>query len=112
MVCFRRRWRLTSVNFCNDGWRLYNFKIADRWKMRRCSRVWQLLETNQLKVFSSLSMFLEEYRIGEIQLPLLLCAQALASRPDLLTWLEPDEDEDDFGVGWGNPYGGHDAWMR
>jgi hypothetical protein len=58
-------------------------------------------------------MFLEEYRMCEIQLPLLLCAQALASRLDLLTWPEPDEDEDDaLGGRWVNPYGGHSAWMR
>jgi hypothetical protein len=89
-------------------------------KVQSCKQVedaalfqfWELLETNQLKIFSSLSMFLEEYRIGEIQSPLLLCAQSLASRLDLLTWPEPEEDEDDSGVGWGSPYGGHGAWMR
>jgi hypothetical protein len=35
---------------------------------------WNVLTTNQLKVFGSLSMFLEEYRIGEDQSPLLVCA--------------------------------------
>jgi predicted phage terminase large subunit-like protein len=61
---------------------------------------WRLLETNLLKIFSSLSMFLEEYRIGEDQSPLLLCAQKLISRPDLLENREEELDEDDYLV-WG-----------
>jgi hypothetical protein len=36
------------------------------------------------KIFASLSMFLEEYRIGKEQSPLLLCAQSLVSRLDLM----------------------------
>ena len=59
-----------------------------RWKRH-------LLTTNQLKIFASLSMFLEEYRIGEDQSPLLLCAQTLVSRLDLMTCQEPEPDEDD-----------------
>jgi predicted phage terminase large subunit-like protein len=74
---------------------------------------WHLLTTNQLKVFGSLSMFLEEYRIGEEQSPLLVCAQTLVSRPDLMVREEPDADEDDFGRGWmSGPPGGPGAWMR
>jgi hypothetical protein len=54
------------------------------------------LAANQLKVFTSLSMFLEEYRSGDDQSPLLCCAQALVLRRDIMsTEPEPDEDEDD-----------------
>jgi len=52
-------------------------------------RFWHLLTTNQLKVFASLSMFFEEYRIAEDQSPLLLCAQSLVSRPDIMVCKEP-----------------------
>jgi hypothetical protein len=37
----------------------------------------QLLASNKLKVFASLSGFLTEYRIEDEQSPLLLCCQAL-----------------------------------
>jgi predicted phage terminase large subunit-like protein len=73
---------------------------------------WQLLATNELKIFASLSMFLEEYRIGEEQSPLLLCAQSLVSRLDLMVSKEP-EDDDDFEGGWGTSSSyGHGGWMR
>jgi predicted phage terminase large subunit-like protein len=73
---------------------------------------WRLLETNQLKIFASLSMFLEEYRIGEDQSPLLLCAQTLVSRRDLLERREEELDEDDY-LGWeSGPSSGPGAWMR
>ena len=43
---------------------------------------WHLLATNQLKIFASLSMFLEEYRIGEEQSPSSLCPiVGIATRP-------------------------------
>ena len=75
---------------------------------------WHFLATNQLKVFASLSMFLEEYRIGEDQSPLLVCAHSLVSRLDLMAWSEPEPDEDDFGGGWTTSisYGGNGRWMR
>jgi predicted phage terminase large subunit-like protein len=38
---------------------------------------WQLLASNRLKVFASLSGFLGEYRIGDDQSPLLLCCHTL-----------------------------------
>jgi len=38
---------------------------------------WQLLASNRLKAFASLSGFLAEYRIGDEQSPLLVCCQAL-----------------------------------
>jgi predicted phage terminase large subunit-like protein len=38
---------------------------------------WQLLASNQLKVFTSLAGFLGEYRIGDEQSPLMLCCQSL-----------------------------------
>jgi hypothetical protein len=74
---------------------------------------WQLLATNQLKIFASLSMFLEEYRIGEEQSPLLLCAQSLVSRLDLMVCKEPKSEDDEF-EGWGtsSPFYGHGGWMR
>jgi hypothetical protein len=73
---------------------------------------WHLLATNELKIFASLSMFLEEYRIGEEQSPLLLCAQSLVSRLDLMVSKEP-EDDDDFEGGWGTSSSyGHGGWMR
>jgi hypothetical protein len=53
---------------------------------------WLLLATNRLKIFTSLSMFLEEYRIGEDQSPLLVCAQALLSRRDVMR-VEPKPEE-------------------
>jgi predicted phage terminase large subunit-like protein len=40
-------------------------------------QLWQLLATNKLKVFASLSGFLAEYRIGDGLSPLLLCCHAL-----------------------------------
>ncbi len=40
-------------------------------------QLWQLLISNKLKVFASLSGFLAEYRIGDEQSPLLLCCHAL-----------------------------------
>jgi hypothetical protein len=76
---------------------------------------WNLLTTNQLKIFSSLSMFLEEYRIGEDQSPLLVCAHSLVSRPDLMmcSEAEPEDDEGHFGR-WEmhSTSNGHAAWMR
>jgi Terminase RNaseH-like domain len=74
---------------------------------------WQLLATNELKIFASLSMFLEEYRIGEEQSPLLLCAQSLVSRLDLMKKPE-SEDDDDFEGGWGrsSSFYGQGGWMR
>ena len=39
--------------------------------------LWQLLTSNKLKVFASLSKFLAEYRIGDQESPLLLCCHAL-----------------------------------
>ena len=53
-------------------------------------RFWHLLTTNQLKVFASLSMFFEEYRIAEDQSPLLLCVQSLVSRPDIMVCKPPN----------------------
>lgn len=41
------------------------------------AQFWQLLATNKLKVFASLSMFLSEYRIGDYESPFLRCCQAL-----------------------------------
>jgi hypothetical protein len=76
---------------------------------------WQLLATNQLKVFASLSMFLEEYRIGEEQSPLLLCAHSLVSRLDLMVCKEPESaDDDDFGGRWAtsSPFYARGGWMR
>ena len=75
---------------------------------------WHLLATNQLKIFASLSMFLEEYRIGEEQSPLLLCAQSLVSRLDLMQCKQPESDDDDeFGEGWGTSgSNGPGSWMR
>jgi hypothetical protein len=73
---------------------------------------WQLLATNELKIFASLSMCLEEYRIGEEQSPLLLCAQALVSRLDLMKNPE-SEDDDDLERVWGpGPSYGPGGWMR
>lgn len=40
-------------------------------------QLWQLLESNKLKIFTSLSGFLSEYRIGDEQSPLLLCCHSL-----------------------------------
>jgi predicted phage terminase large subunit-like protein len=40
-------------------------------------QLWQLLATNKIKVFASLSGFLAEYRVGDEQSPLLLCCHAL-----------------------------------
>jgi hypothetical protein len=40
----------------------------------------QLLDSNKLKVFASLSEFLAEYRIGGERSPLLLCCHSLFSR--------------------------------
>ena len=72
----------------------------------------RLLATNQLKVFASLGMFLEEYRIGNDQSSLLLCAQALVSRLDLIPPRSyRDRDEDDYPL-TGSPYYGHGGWMR
>jgi hypothetical protein len=74
---------------------------------------WHLLATNQLKIFASLSMFLEEYRIGEEQSPLLLCAQSLVSRLDLMACKQPESDDDDDGEGWGTSgSNGPGSWMR
>jgi predicted phage terminase large subunit-like protein len=77
---------------------------------------WQLLTTNQLKVFASLSMFLEEYRIGEDQSPLLVCAQSLVSRLDLMMCKKPEretDDDDDSGGRWMTSFHtGSGAWMR
>jgi hypothetical protein len=62
---------------------------------------WHLLATKKLKIFASLSMFFEEYRIGEDQSPLLLCAQSLASRLDLMVCKEAKpEDDDNSGGRW------------
>jgi hypothetical protein len=65
---------------------------------------WSLLESNELKIFASLSMFLEEYRIGEYQSPLLLCAQTLVSRPDLLESKEAEPDDDEYWRGTSSPF--------
>src|SRR5207244_3642272 len=65
---------------------------------------WSLLESNELKIFASLSMFLEEYRIGEYQSPLLLCAQMLVSRPDLLESKEAEPDDDEYWRGTSSPF--------
>jgi predicted phage terminase large subunit-like protein len=75
---------------------------------------WHLLTTNQLKVFASLSMFLEEYRIGEEQSPLLVCAHSLVSRLDLMIWEEPASEDDDCYGRWStsSPYSGPSGWMR
>ena len=75
---------------------------------------WHLLATNKLKIFASLSMFFEEYRIGEDQSPLLLSAQSLVSRPDLMVCKEPEpEDDDEFGGGaTRSPFYERDGWMR
>jgi predicted phage terminase large subunit-like protein len=40
-------------------------------------QLWQLLASNKLKVFASLSGFFSEYRIGDEQSPLLLCCHSL-----------------------------------
>ena len=40
-------------------------------------QLWQLLASNKLKVFASLSGFLAEYRVGDEHSPLLLCCHAL-----------------------------------
>ena len=76
-------------------------------------RFWHLLTTNQLKVFASLSMFLEECQIAEDQSPLLLCAQSLVSRSDIMVCKEP-ADDDDTDPRWvtTSPYYGPGGWMR
>jgi hypothetical protein len=75
---------------------------------------WRLLATNELKVFTSLTRFLEEYRIGDEQPALLVCAQALVSRLDLMRCAEEYErdDDDEFGMGSTTYHSGHAAWMR
>jgi hypothetical protein len=75
---------------------------------------WRLLATNDLKVFTSLTRFLEEYRIGDEQSALLICAQALVSRLDLMRGM-PEygrDDDDEFGTGSITYHSGHAAWMR
>ena len=47
--------------------------------------VWQLLATNKLKVFASISGFLAEYRVGDERSPLLLCCRALIAYRQLMT---------------------------
>jgi predicted phage terminase large subunit-like protein len=75
---------------------------------------WRLLATNELKVFTSLTRFLEEYRIGDEQSALLVCAQALVSRLDLMRSVTESkrDDDDEFGMGSTSYHSGHSGWMR
>jgi hypothetical protein len=59
-------------------------------------------------------MFLEEYRIGDDQSPLLLCAQSLVSRRGLVSKEPETEDDDDSDVRWTTrfPYYERGGWMR
>jgi predicted phage terminase large subunit-like protein len=70
----------------------------------------QFSVNNRLKVFTSLLTFMEEYRIGDVQSPMLLCAQALLTHRNIMrTQPEPEEEE----LGYGNgPCYGSGAWMR
>jgi predicted phage terminase large subunit-like protein len=54
-----------------------NIEIATAGEEAGVYQLWQLLALHQLKVFSSLSGFLAEYRIGHEQSPLLLSCHAL-----------------------------------
>jgi predicted phage terminase large subunit-like protein len=88
-----------------------NLKSCDLGEDAALFQFWQLLTANELKVFASLSMFLGEYRIGDNQSPLLLCAHSLLSRRDVMcTKQEESDDEDDY-YGWAaSPSYG--SWMR
>jgi predicted phage terminase large subunit-like protein len=72
--------------------------------------LWHQLANNRLKVFASLSMFLGEYRIGDVQSPLLVCAQSLLSRRDVMC-VKPESEEDDYWCST-NLCSGPGAWMR
>ena len=45
---------------------------------------WQLLASNKIKVFASLSQFLAEYRVGDEQSPMLLCCHSLLLSRDCM----------------------------
>ena len=45
---------------------------------------WQLLACNRLKVFASMSQFLEEYRVADEESPLLLCCHSLILNVDFM----------------------------
>jgi len=53
----------------------------------------------------------EEYRSGEEQSPLLLCAQSLVSRLDLMVCKEPESADDDDDGRWVSQIRGPGGWM-
>ena len=66
--------------------------VAEQGEEAGVFQLQQLLTANKLKVFASLSMFLDEYRIGDDQSPLLLCCQTLVlSRYRMSTKPAPDD---------------------
>ena len=54
-----------------------SIQIATQGEEASVYHLWQLLASNKLKMFASLSQLLAEYRIGDEQSPLLLCCHAL-----------------------------------
>ena len=72
---------------------------------------WQQLAANRLKIFSSLSMFLEEYRIADAKSPLLICGQTLLSRREIMC-VEPEPEEEDEPRYVDIRCGGLGSWMR
>lgn len=69
-------------------------------------QLWHLLASNKLKVFTSLSGFLAEYRIGDEESPLLLCCHALILSARELMRTKPVKARVRPPV-----YTGKDAWM-
>ena len=120
--CFGGHWipgLLHSANASNDAHRVVSLYQHLRLKVQSCMSVEDaalfefshLLSNNRLKVFASLSMFLEEYRIGDDQSPLLVCAQALLSRRDVMC-VEPEPEAEERCRYSMSPWGVWSDWMR
>jgi hypothetical protein len=110
---------LHSANASTDAHRVVSLYQQHQLNVEPCMSVedaalfefWQLLSNNRLRVFAPLSMFLEEYRIGDVQSPLLVCAQALLSRRDIMR-VEPKPEEVERYRYLTSPRGDSCSWMR
>ena len=71
----------------------------------------QLLASDKLKVFASLSRFLSEYRIGDDESPLLLCCHALILASEHAMRAKPVPAPEPRPVTRYRPYTGEGSWM-
>ena len=73
-------------------------------------QLWQLLASSKLKVFSNLSAFLAEYRIGDDESPLLLCCHALILSNQHMC-CKPEPRRPEFFMDTPPSYHGPGSWM-